>query len=316
MRPSAALSVRRVDWSGWSAARIDAFGATWREVAATNLILCGHASAMKAPPRRSALTAKFASNGCEHYRVDGRALTADDDGWLVIGAGELYESRIAGGVEVATVAAFFDEGLVGAVRAERRASEPQLLDADPERGCDEPLVLGRRRLAYDRDLAALVTTAARDPHPLALGELLHAALDRILDGSAEAASERARLPCVRAATRDELHRRVARAHDLVMAAYAEPLDLARLAHEAAMAPHHFLRRFRDAFGATPHQVLVRRRIERARWLLARTREPIAEIARAVGFESAAAFAARFRREVGLSPRAFRNSEKVRARPPR
>lgn len=306
MRRLAAPALRIVDWTGWSAARIDGFGATWRSLAATNLILRGRGAGMTAPRRRGALTAKFAWHGSEQYRVDKRTLTADDDGWVVIGSGELYDSRIAPGREVTTIATFFDDAMVSAVRGERRANEGELLESDSA-ACTEPLPIGRRRLAYDRELALAVADAATAAQPLALEELLLITLERILDAAREVARERLRLPCVRVATRAELHRRLSRAHDLLMAAYAEPLDLTRLAGVAAMAPHHFLRRFRDAFGVTPHQELVRRRIERARILLARTDEPIAAIAHAVGFETAAAFAARFRRAVGVSPRAFRNS---------
>lgn len=294
-----------LDWTGWSAARIDGFGATWRDVATRNLVLRGRGSATKAPPRRSGLTAKFAWHGRELYRVDGRTLVADDSGWIVIGAGELYESEIARGGPVETVAAFFDAQLVEAIRAERRATEWGLLDGAPAATVHEPLPIGRRRLAYDRELAAAAAAVTVDLQGLALAELLHVTLARILHATGDARRERERLPSVRAATRAELHRRLSRAHDLLMTAYAEPLDLARLAAEAAMAPHHFLHRFRDAFRITPHRLLVRRRIERACELLARTDDPIAEIARAVGFESAAAFSARFRRETGTSPRLYR-----------
>jgi AraC family transcriptional regulator len=292
------------DWTGWSARHIEGFGPTWREVAARNLIMRGRGAAMTAPRRRSALTAKFAWHGEEKYRVAGRSLVADDDGWVVIGAGELYDSRIERGSDVTTVAVFIDEPTLAAARGERRATEAGLLETEPD-ACDEPLPVGRRRIAYDRALVGAVTAVASDSDPLALAELLHATLERILAAADDAVRERARLPCVRAATRAEIHRRLARAYDLLMAAYAEPIDLARLAREATMAPHHFLRRFHDAFGTTPHRALTARRIARARSLLARTDEPISSVARAVGFDTTAAFSKRFHRDAGWSPRAYR-----------
>ncbi|MFD4326418.1 AraC family transcriptional regulator [Nocardioides sp. NPDC058538] len=45
--------------------------------------------------------------------------------------------------------------------------------------------------------------------------------------------------------------------------YAEPLDVAAIARVAHVSPAHFSRRFKMAFGETPHRYLQRRRIERS-----------------------------------------------------
>jgi AraC-like DNA-binding protein len=294
-------------WPGATTAQMDAFGPTWYAHAKSNFVLRGRGRGFAAPRRTSALSAKFAWGGEEAYTVAGRPLLADDDAWAVIGEGEVYDSRIAPARPVQTLAVFFDRAFVAEVRGARRATDEDALEgevaaADP----DEPLVLGRRRVAYDPTLARLVRESASAPPSDGVHEeILHVALDRVLSHAAGAPSEQARLPCVRAATRLEIHRRLCRAHDLLESAYAEPLTTARLARAAAMAPHHFLSRFREAFGATPHQLLVARRLERARWLLARTDLRVGDVARAVGLEGVGAFSARFHAATGLSPRAFR-----------
>jgi AraC-like DNA-binding protein len=298
-----------VDWTGWSASRIDAFGPRWRVLAQSDFALRGTAAAMTAPPRRSALTAKFAVGGTELYRVGGAQLAADDDTWVAIEPGALYSSRIAAGHSVTTVAVFFGVDAVAAARSARHTPESVLLDDHGNvRGQpDEPLPVGRRRMAYGRHLIAAVQALAMDADADAVGELHALALGAILHASERAAHERERLPCVRSATRAELHRRLARAHDRLMTEFAAPLDLAALARTAAMAPHHFLRRFTDVFGMTPHRALTARRIERAKRLLSTTDTSIAEIAALVGFASAAGFSTRFRRDTGATPRAFRRT---------
>jgi AraC-like DNA-binding protein len=295
---------RMLDWTGASQAQLTGFGPRWRAVAQRDLILAGVGHAMHAPMRRGALTAKFAFGGVEHYRVGDAALASDDDAWLVIGAGERYASWIPRGRPVATIAVFFDDTTVAQVRAVRRGSEPRLLDRPPA-ACDEPLPIGPRRLRYDPALADALARLAVDADPLIRGELHALVLDRLLDAAGDACDQRDRLACVRRRTRDELYRRLSRAHDRIMTEYAEPLALGELARTAAMATHHFLRRFHDAFGTTPHRALVARRIERGRGLLTRTDQPISAIARAVGFATVAAFSTRFRREIGVSPAAFR-----------
>jgi transcriptional regulator GlxA family with amidase domain len=104
-----------------------------------------------------------------------------------------------------------------------------------------------------------------------------------------------------------LERHLLRARDLVDGRYAEPLDLDALARAAHVSPRHFSRSFRRAFGETPYQYLLTRRIERARHLLRTTDLRVAEICFAVGFASVGSFTTTFRRHVGLSPTAYRHA---------
>jgi AraC-like DNA-binding protein len=96
-----------------------------------------------------------------------------------------------------------------------------------------------------------------------------------------------------------------------------PHDLATLSSRAGMSRYHFLRRFRAAFHETPHQYLIRRRIERAKELLALTEMPVTDICLEVGFESLGSFSTAFHRIVGWPPSAYRaRSVDQRLRPRR
>jgi AraC-like DNA-binding protein len=85
------------------------------------------------------------------------------------------------------------------------------------------------------------------------------------------------------------------------ARYAEPLDLAALAAVAGYSRYHFAREFRDAFGETPAAYLSRRRVERAKDLLAHANLTVTEVCMVVGFSSLGSFSRRFRALVGCSP---------------
>jgi AraC-like DNA-binding protein len=75
-----------------------------------------------------------------------------------------------------------------------------------------------------------------------------------------------RLGAVARATEDR-NRRLLRARDAMDRAFAEPLDVAAVAHVAHVSPAHFSRQFRATFGETPHRYLQRRRVERAMEML-------------------------------------------------
>jgi AraC-like DNA-binding protein len=100
-------------------------------------------------------------------------------------------------------------------------------------------------------------------------------------------------------------RHLLRAKDVIDARYRDPLDVAVLARAAHLSPAHFSREFRRAFGETPHQYLLTRRLERAAALLRNTDRSVTEICLNVGLASIGSFTTRFGRTYGMSPTAYR-----------
>jgi AraC-like DNA-binding protein len=100
-------------------------------------------------------------------------------------------------------------------------------------------------------------------------------------------------------------RHLLRAKDLVDARYREPLEVSTLARAAHLSSAHFSREFRHAFGETPHQYLLTRRLERAAELLRDTDRSVADICLAVGLRSVGSFTTSFSRTFGVSPTAYR-----------
>jgi AraC-like DNA-binding protein len=108
-------------------------------------------------------------------------------------------------------------------------------------------------------------------------------------------------------SRDDLVR-LRQVRDRIDRDHAEPLDVAVLAHQALMSPGHFSRSFRTAFGETPYDYLMTRRIERAKALLRRGDLSVTEVCFAVGCSSLGSFSARFTRLVGQTPSAYRAAD--------
>jgi AraC-like DNA-binding protein len=109
---------------------------------------------------------------------------------------------------------------------------------------------------------------------------------------------------------------LARAREMIDSQFSRPLDIRTLSAEARLSPYHFIRSFRSVFHDTPHQYLLRTRIQEAKELLALTGMSVTDICFDVGFESLGSFSATFHRIVGWPPTAYRARSVDQARNPR
>lgn len=94
--------------------------------------------------------------------------------------------------------------------------------------------------------------------------------------------------------------------DYIEANLDRPLVLGDLAGVAGLSAYHFARMFKRAVGESPHGFVLRRRVERARRMIA-AGSPLADVALACGFSGQSHFTARFRAVTGLTPGRFQRS---------
>lgn len=96
-----------------------------------------------------------------------------------------------------------------------------------------------------------------------------------------------------------------RSRDFMDREYARPLDVPAMARTALMSTAHFARQFRAAYGESPYNYLMTRRIERAKALLRQGELSVTDVCMAVGCTSLGSFSSRFTEVVGQSPTAYR-----------
>ncbi|WXL24517.1 AraC family transcriptional regulator [Ectopseudomonas mendocina] len=85
------------------------------------------------------------------------------------------------------------------------------------------------------------------------------------------------------------------------------ISVAELAHTACLSPSHFHALFKDSLGLTPHQYLLKARLDRASQLLRESSLPLIRIAEECGFSSQSALTTAMRRYLGLTPKRVRDS---------
>ncbi len=100
-------------------------------------------------------------------------------------------------------------------------------------------------------------------------------------------------------------RRLQRVFSHIRENVARDLSVTELAQVVGMSQYYFSKLFKMSTGITPHQYVMRQRVERAQEYLRETRMALAEIATQVGFETQSHFTSVFRRLVGATPKHYR-----------
>ena len=102
-------------------------------------------------------------------------------------------------------------------------------------------------------------------------------------------------------------RKISQISDYIQAHLDQPIKLTDLAAVAGMSQYHFSRLFKQSMGITPHQYLLKQRVEQAQQLLKGTKLAIAEVALRCGFNSQSHLTKHFRATTGTTPSRYRKS---------
>lgn len=93
--------------------------------------------------------------------------------------------------------------------------------------------------------------------------------------------------------------------DYIADHYRAPLSLAEIAKCSSMSPYHFLREFKQTYGETPNEFLIRLRVEQAKKMLITENFSVSDICEKVGYSSLGSFSSLFLKQVGMAPTLYR-----------
>src|SRR5437899_7197184 len=99
--------------------------------------------------------------------------------------------------------------------------------------------------------------------------------------------------------------RLRRIKELVQAKMGDDLSLDEMAQSIGLSTAHFARMFRKSTGETPHQFVLRQRVERAKAMLRAPDARVLDVAVACGFKTQQHFAQVFFDVCGVSPTQYR-----------
>lgn len=107
--------------------------------------------------------------------------------------------------------------------------------------------------------------------------------------------------------KESVYEALSKTVDYIHQHFDEALRLPKLAEMAGLSVYQFDQRIRSLFHVTAGQYLVKVRIDAACEALAKSEEPIAQIALSCGYSDQSAFSRQFKQAVGVSPLAYRKN---------
>ena len=255
------------------------------------------------------LSIKATFSGTAFYRIENGMYAVDEGRYLILNADRDYDVIKDSYQPVETLSVYFEPHFAeDALRAMRGKTE-DLLD-DPAPLEVDTVKFFERCYAHDTIVSPLLThlryalRAGLDTS-MWLETLLHELLERMLRIHQSTIEELNSLTSIRPSLREEIYRRIYRAHDFALASLHLPITVRDMASIAYMSPSYFLRTYKKVFHQTPYQSLHTQRMERAAQLLNGTDLPVTHISSAVGFDSLTSFSWQFRKRFGLSPLSYR-----------
>lgn len=259
-----------------------------------------------------ALSIKTFSGGRAMYQAGHGHFAVEEGRYLLLNQGQEYSISIEADRPVESFCVFFPEGFVPEVGRSLTMPVNTLLD-EPFRTDNGQIDFVMRTYEILPELSCVLQQMRLDSmqqlHDEArMEEQLYALASVLIGEHLQVRREIAELSSIKASTRQELYRRLYTGYEYILAYYKQPISVSEVAETACLSTNHFLRSFKQLFGATPYQIIKEKRLREAERLLRHTDLPVTEICFEVGFQSTGSFSTSFFRRFGDSPSAYRHEE--------
>lgn len=90
----------------------------------------------------------------------------------------------------------------------------------------------------------------------------------------------------------------------------EKIDVDKLSDMACMSRANFFRKFKEEFGYTPADYILKERIRLAKAYLSDARNSITQVCFMAGFQNLSYFTRAFKKEVSTTPKAFQHQNEI------
>ena len=251
------------------------------------------------------LIANFKSTG--NYKVNENAMFVNDKFFYFLNAGTELEIRFKHQAKLETLLILFSYKLIQDVAYYQDSAAEKLLE-NYSGSNSLDLYIPQTPYEYTDAITHYVEKIKTITNMEDQEILLAGLLDNIWLSKGETKKSIEKLSSKRRTTREELCKRLLNAKLFMQDNFNSPLSIDSIAKEACLNKFHFLKSFKQYYGLSPHQYLVKMKLKYAFTLLKTGKFSVLEVCHQTGFESQGTFTNLFKRHYGLLPSRLSNVE--------
>lgn len=251
----------------------------------------------------SALSIKLPVTGIEHYTICNKNYTITPDSFLIVDEGDTIECTVDSEKMVESICIYLDKSVYSDILTSVK-SEHNVLDIDREYDFD--IYSDSYHINGDALSKSLASIKCNNDLGLLSEEDYIILTEKLAVHQNSQKAILFNIDVLNYSTRLELYKRLRKAKAYIYDSYFEDLTLEKISQVSFLSKYHLLRTFKQAFGITPHQALLHRRIEKSKERLLQNLS-INAVALECGFNNRRSFSRVFKDITGMTPIEYRKS---------
>jgi AraC family transcriptional regulator len=263
------------------------------------------------PDHASNFSIKTVFSGNRTFNIGKRQLNLYPESFLVIKNGTTYSSKIDSSVPVSNLSISFSPTFLNDFNRMQKFNHADLLDDPFPDGDFSEFSFMETIYPFSGDMKYTIMHLKEHleqgtPDDLLINEYLHHCLINYYKiYNKEIIDKSEKLNFLNSSTKVEILKRLTLAKEFIISNFNKNVELEDIAGHACLSVNHLLRTFKQAYGQSPHQFLIKTRIERSKYLLKNTNYTINEIVEIIGFECPSSFIRLFKSLNKLTPGKYR-----------
>jgi AraC family transcriptional regulator len=263
------------------------------------------------PEHVSDFSIKTVFSGNRTFNIGKRQLSLYPESFVAINKGTSYSSKIDSAVPVNSLSISFSPAFLNDFQRLHKHTGSYLLDEPFETGDYPDFSFMETIYPFSGDMKYNIMHLKEQleegpADDLLLNEYLHHCLINYYKVyNQEIVDKSEKLKFLNSSTKVEILKRLTLAKEYIISNYNKNIDLDDIAKHACLSVNHLLRTFKQAYGQSPHQYLIKIRVDRAKYLLKNTNYALNEIVEIIGFECPSSFIRLFKGMNKTTPGKYR-----------
>lgn len=262
----------------------------------------------------SRISIRTLSDGYQRHKVNSKDYILDKHHYLMINEGEEFKSEIKTNSPVEGLLLAFNMDDYNAMHNYWSQSDTRLLD-DPYFFKTQYENFSTRSVKISPRMMHLLSQLKRsmvqkDNHKLYYEELFNNVLTQIYSDQMDCQKAILKIKAKKTSTKIEIYRRLNIVKNYIDNHLHENVTLNQLSEVATLSSYHLQRSFKELYSLSPHNYLIKKRLEKAQFLIKDSNKSIRSICSETGFQNQSSFGRLFKKKFGLTPLNYRHKKSL------